>query len=373
MNSHAASAGFGFRRDLPRWRQLVTPAWLAALVAGAPVAAAPANGWLLFEVGFGGAEAFAHGHVPGAGYIDTSQLEGGPLWNKVPDRELEQRLLSLGIGHDVTVVLYGRNNLAAARAAHLLLYAGVDDVRVLDGGGRAWTSAGHSVGQGAARTHRPASGFGAVFPGRPDYLIGMAQARTLLASADGTLASIRTWHEFSGRTSGYDYIAARGDIRGARWGRAGDGDDVNSMAAYHDSAGCMLPAAQIRRMWAANGIHARRDTAFYCGTGWRASLAFFYAWLMGWERIAVYDGGWCEWSREAGNPVVRRVRTLTPPLMQRPAVAVQTAALASACRTGSPGTPGIPGGSGNSAAPAFPPLRRSPTGPCCRPASGSSG
>jgi rhodanese-related sulfurtransferase len=35
---------------------------------------------------------------------------------------------------------------------------------------------------------------------------------------------------------------------------------------------------------------------FYCGTGWRASLAFFYAWLMGWEQIAVFDGGWFEWS-----------------------------------------------------------------------------
>jgi hypothetical protein len=33
----------GFRRDLPRWRQLVTPAWIADLVAGAPLAAAPAG------------------------------------------------------------------------------------------------------------------------------------------------------------------------------------------------------------------------------------------------------------------------------------------------------------------------------------------
>ncbi|MEJ2247847.1 MAG: rhodanese-like domain-containing protein, partial [Acidobacteriota bacterium] len=42
---------------------------------------------------------------------------------------------------------------------------------------------------------------------------------------------------------------------------------------------------------------------FYCGTGWRASEAFFYAYLMGWERISVYDGGWFEWSLDARNPV----------------------------------------------------------------------
>jgi thiosulfate/3-mercaptopyruvate sulfurtransferase len=46
--------------------------------------------------------------------------------------------------------------------------------------------------------------------------------------------------------------------------------------------------------------------AFYCGTGWRASLAFFYAWLMGWQRISVYDGGWLEWSSDPANPVICR-------------------------------------------------------------------
>ena len=113
------------------------------------------------------------------------------------------------------------------------------------------------------------------------------------------MASIRTWAEFTGATSGYDYIAARGEIPGARWGRAGADGDVNSMAAYQHADGRMKPAAAIRAMWHDAGIDAGRLTVFYCGTGWRASLAFFYAWLMGWERIGVYDGGWCEWSLAA--------------------------------------------------------------------------
>lgn len=307
MNSPAVTAPFGFRRDLPRWRQLVTPAWVAGLVIGAPITAAPAGEWRLFEVGFGGADAFARAHIPGAGYIDTAQLEHGPLWNKVPDAELEQLLLAYGIRHDVTVVLYSRNSLAAARAAHLLLYAGVADVRLLDGGFAAWNRAGLALAEGPPENYRAADDFGAPFPGRPEYLIDMPQARSLMAQADGTLASIRTWNEHIGKTSGYRYIDARGDIPGARWGRAGDGDDVNSMAEFHCGEGRMKPTADICRMWRTAGIHAGRHTAFYCGTGWRASLAFFYAWLMNWERIAVYDGGWCEWSRDAGNPVVCRV------------------------------------------------------------------
>jgi thiosulfate/3-mercaptopyruvate sulfurtransferase len=298
---------FGFRRDLHRWRQLVTPAWVAGLVDGAGIGAAPAGEWRLFEAGCGAGGAFAAGHIPGAGYLDTAWFEHGPQWNKVPDAALERLLLVHGIRHDVTVVLYGRNVLAAARVAHLLLYAGVADVRLLDGGFAAWQRAGLPLEPGPPRRHPAAADFGTTLPARPDYLVDMARVRGLLARGDATLVSIRTWHEFVGKTSGYSYIDARGDIPGALWGRAGIEGDVNSMAAFHRADGCMKPAQDIRAMWRSAGIHAGRPTVFYCGTGWRASLAFFYAWLMHWERIAVYDGGWCEWSRDGANPIVCRL------------------------------------------------------------------
>jgi thiosulfate/3-mercaptopyruvate sulfurtransferase len=288
---------FGFRRDLPRWRHLVTPGWLAQFADGAR----------LFEVGCGAVDTFAAGHIPGAGYLDTAWFEHGPLWNKVPDAALLRVLLAHGIRHDVTVILYGRNVLAAARVAHLLLYAGVADVRLLDGGFAAWQRAGLPLEGGPPRPGAAACDFGAAFPARPGYLYDMDRVRGLLRHGRGTLASIRTWNEYIGRTSGYSYIEARGDIPGAAWGRAGEDGDVNSMAAFHLADGRMKPAADIARMWGAHGIHAGRQTVFYCGTGWRASLAFFYAWLMGWDDIAVYDGGWCEWSRDPDNPIVRRI------------------------------------------------------------------
>lgn len=307
MNSPTAIIASGFRRDLHRWRQLVTPAWVAGLAAGAPLVAPPGGPWRLFEVGFGAIDAFGRGHIPGAGYLDTSALEHGPLWNKVPDCALEQLLLGLGIRHDVCVVLYGRNPLAAARAAHLMLYAGVADVRLLDGGFDAWQRAGLPLARGGAHRWAAAADFGAALPAHPEYLLDMGQARRLLEQADGALVSIRTWNEFIGRTSGYSYIDARGDIPGARWGRTGDDDDINSMTEFHQPCGRMKPAADLVRMWGDADIHSGQHTVFYCGTGWRASLVFFYAWLMNWERIAVFDGGWCEWSRDPVNPVLCRV------------------------------------------------------------------
>lgn len=283
------------------------PEWLAALVAGAPVAAPPARHWRLLEVGFGALASFEEGHIPGAGYIDTTEFELGPLWKTVADPVLMALLQRCGIRHDTTVVLYGRNTLAAARAAHLMLYAGVEDVRLLDGGYAAWTGLTLPLEPGPPAHVPAASEFGATFPAHPDYLADMPRVKALLRRPDACVVSVRSWSEYIGRTSGYTYIPARGEIPGARWGHAGSDDDINSMSDYHDTRCRMKPAADILRMWHGQGIRADRRTVFYCGTGWRASLAFFYAWLMHWEHIGVYPGGWGEWSRDPGNPVICRV------------------------------------------------------------------
>jgi 3-mercaptopyruvate sulfurtransferase SseA len=287
------------RTDLARPRQLVSARALAA--------AQGSGAALLFEVGCGQLALFESRHIPGAAYLDTGLLEAQPLYNKVADHALLACLLEHGVRHDSTVILYGRNQLAAARAAHLMLYAGVRDVRLLDGGFDAWLAAALPCAGGPAPAPRPAPDFGAAFPARPEFMLDLRQAARLPARADAALASIRTWSEFSGATSGYCYIEARGDIAGARWGRAGREGDIDSMSDYQLADGRMRPAADIAGMWRANGIHAGLQVGFYCGTGWRASLAFFYAWLMGWERIAVFDGGWYEWSADPANPVICRV------------------------------------------------------------------
>ncbi|MFE8730268.1 rhodanese-like domain-containing protein, partial [Aeromonas hydrophila] len=99
----------------------VYPRWLLDLQEGRPVAAAPKGDWKLFEVDWGSPKAYLLSHIPGAGYIDTNRLEEEPLWNKVSDEALKKLLLENGIRHDTTVILYGRNTMAAARAAHLMM------------------------------------------------------------------------------------------------------------------------------------------------------------------------------------------------------------------------------------------------------------
>jgi molybdopterin synthase sulfurtransferase len=302
---------------LANFDKLVHPEWLSRVLAGERPEAAPQGRMLLFHVNFGVPEEYAEDHLAGALYLDTNLLENPLDWNRRPPAELEEALCALGITHETTVVLYGRDTeghaeekwpgrragqIAACRAALILRYAGVDDVRVLDGGYDHWARAGYPL-ERTRHKPKPVRSFGIPIPRRPELIVDLAEAKQILADPDdAALVSVRTWAEHIGQVSGYNYIAPAGRIAGDVWGNCGT--DAYHMQHYRTVDNTMRPYPEIAANWLQAGISADKRVAFYCGTGWRASETWFYAYLMGWPRIAVYDGGWFEWSRDPGtNPI----------------------------------------------------------------------
>lgn len=309
---------------LPRYQQLVHVDWLRELLAGGTPEAAPAGRHLLLHVNFGVPEEYAEDHLPTALYLDTNWLEDPADWNRRSPEALERALTSLGITSETTVILYGRDTegaanekwpgrragqIAATRALMILRYAGVDDVRLLDGGYDWWVRGGHPV-ETVIREPAPVESFGATIPLRPEVIVDLPDAKRILADRDGAaLVSIRTWREHIGAVSGYNYIGPAGRIKGDVWGNCGT--DAYHMQHYRNVDNTMRPYPEISANWAEAGITPDKWVAFYCGTGWRASETWFYAYLQGWDRIAVYDGGWFEWSQdpehnpiEIGDPTV---------------------------------------------------------------------
>lgn len=294
---------------LPRYTQLVYPQWVHRQLSGGEPGR---GGHALYHVNWGVPEEYERGHIPGAFYLNTESLESPVDWNRRTPEELEETLLRLGITRDTTVILYGRDTatdpkeqkpgrragqIAATRAAAILLYCGVEDVRLLDGGLNAWLAAGYDV-ETERHSPQPVDDFGVEIPARPDYFIDFDEAVDLLADPDGVLVSIRSRPENLGHTSGYNYIPEVGDIPGAVWGDCGT--DAYHMQYYRSMDNTMRDFNEIASDWSTVGITADKKIAFYCGTGWRASETFFYAYLMGWPRVAIYDGGWFEWSKRAG-------------------------------------------------------------------------
>jgi molybdopterin synthase sulfurtransferase len=302
---------------LANYDKLVTIDWLRAVLAGERPEAAPEGKFLLFHVNFGVPEEYEEAHIPGALYLDTNVLEDPADWNRRSPEVLDTAIRSLGITRDTTVVVYGRDTegqanekwpgrragqIAATRALMILRYAGVDDVRLLDGGYDWWVRAGNPV-ETTFREPSPVADFGAAIPLRPEVIVDIDEAKQIIADPDGAaLVSVRTWREHIGAVSGYNYIGPAGRIKGDVWGNCGS--DAYHMQHYRNVDNTMRTYPEITANWAEAGITPDKWVAFYCGTGWRASETWFYAYLQDWPRAAVYDGGWFEWSADpVNNPI----------------------------------------------------------------------
>jgi len=200
--------------------------------------------------------------------------------------------------------------MGAARAAVAMLYAGVDDVRLLDGGLPAWRAAGFDV-ETTPRAPVAVAAFGGAVPLRPRLVVDKVAIRRMIDDPAGSVVvCTRSWAEHVGEISGYDAITARGRIRGSVWGHSGS--DAHHVEDFEAPDGTLRDADELAALWAASGITGERHVAFYCGTGWRASLALFHAWRLGWPQASLYDPGWFEWAQDPAMPVETGPRVESP-------------------------------------------------------------
>lgn len=300
---------------LSRYKNLVSPQWLNTLIETGAADEYNNNKYVICHAHYQNRADYKKGHIPGAIDIDTNSLESLETWNRRNPEELKKTLLEAGITSDTTVIVYGRfahprnddpypgssaGHLGAIRCAAIMLYAGVKDVRVLNGGLQSWLDAGYpTTSQETSR--EPAEKFGAQIPGRPELFIDTPEAKNVLATPNQNLVSIRSWPEYIGKISGYNYIEKTGRIPGSVFGNCGT--DAYHMENYRNLDHTIREYQETEKIWEEVGITADKKNVFYCGTGWRGSEAFFNAWLMGWPDVAIYDGGWFEWSSDPENPV----------------------------------------------------------------------
>jgi len=300
---------------LKRYRHLVSAKWLEELLLTGKAPEYSNDKYVICHAHDQNKGAYDEGHIPGAIEVDTNTLESPDTWNRRSPGEIEETLENLGITHDTTVILYGRfsfpdindpfpgssaGHLGAIRCAFIMMYAGVKDVRVLNGGLQSWIDEDLAITKEETPNHSVAE-FGADIPQHPELILDTPEAKELIKSKDGNLVSVRSWREYIGEVSGYNYIQKKGRIPGSVFGNCGS--DAYHMENYRNLDHTVREYHEIEKLWANVGVNSDKHNAFYCGTGWRGSEAFLNAWLMGWPRVSVYDGGWFEWSNDEKNPV----------------------------------------------------------------------
>ncbi len=301
--------------QMARYKMLVPPQWIKTLIEGHRPDFYDNDKYILLHVHFRNVQDYVQGHIPGSIEFDTLLVESAKDWNRRNSQDLKYFLESKGITNDTTVIVYGRfsnptyedpfpgskaGHLGALRTAAILLYAGVEDVRILNGGFYSWEQKGFPVTTEAAFPPTVYE-FGSEIPANPWVFIDTPEARQYLVDPDKELVCVRSLREYIGEFSGYHYIDKKGHIPGAVFGNCGS--DAYHMENYRNPDYTTREFHEIEQMWKELGITPDKHVAFYCGTGWRGSEAWLNAYLMGWNNVSIYDGGWLEWSSDPGNPI----------------------------------------------------------------------
>lgn len=274
---------------------LVSAAALTDLLAsGTPVRVLDVR-WSLTEPD--GRAAHEAGHIPGAVYVDleTDLSDHGATGrgrHPLPSADaLEAALWRWGVDDGDTVVVYDDwNRAGSARAWWLLRAAGLDDVRILDGGWAAWRADDRPV---TAEPEDPR--VGSITLARRNFDAGALATLTAADAAglarDGVLLDARAPERFRGDVEPIDPVA--GHIPGA----------VNlPSTALLGEDGRFAPAEDLRAVFAAHGVDGDRSAGTYCGSGVTAAVVVAAAEVAGLD-LALFPGSWSQWSSDPANPV----------------------------------------------------------------------
>jgi len=233
------------------------------------------------------------GHLPGAHWVEIGADLSGPRTEHSGNQPLpepaalQERVRRWGIDEDSLVVVTGETGApSAARGWLVLAWAGVPDVRLLDGGIDAWTGAG-----GELVTEEPE-------PGRGTFEIVPGSIPTI--DADGAAA-----------------LARRGvllDARGAKQyvgeppveGQPRQGHIPGAISApvggNLDETGRIRPAAELLERFAALGVTPGIEVGAYCGGGVAAAHEALVLRTLGIE-APVFVGSWSAWASDPSRPV----------------------------------------------------------------------
>ncbi len=234
---------------------------------------------------------YERAHIPQARWVDHNAWasafghgEDAAGWSR--------RIGGLGIGAPTKVIVYDDTlSRDAARVWWILRYWGVDDVRLLNGGWKAWIDGDFRTDSG------PVSAQPVEFlaKARPERL---ATKDLLLKSLGGgklQIVDARSEREFCG----FDKMRNKrgGAIPGARQLEWVDLIDTKTQR--------FKSAAELRQVFASAGIALDRPTATHCQSGGRSSVMAFGLELMGSKNVSNYYASWAEWSSATDTPVIK--------------------------------------------------------------------
>lgn len=242
-----------------------------------------------------GENAYRAAHIPGAIYAHLDRDLSSPITptsgrHPLPDPEqFAATLGAWGVTPETQVIAYDADNSAfAARLWWLLRWVGHRAVAVLDGGFKAWTTAGLPTTSDIPTRAR------SNFEAHPDRSMWVSTDEIPTRLQEGwRLLDARAPERFEGKVEPIDPIA--GHVPGA----------VNHPLGTNLGADArFLPADVLRSRYATSqaGVADERTIAM-CGSGVTACHLLLAMEIAGKPGARLYAGSWSEWIRDPARPI----------------------------------------------------------------------
>jgi thiosulfate/3-mercaptopyruvate sulfurtransferase len=248
------------------------------------------------------AEDFSLGHIEASRHLDIY----GVSLNDSSDAPLNAFLSifrtlfgSRGVSADRPVVIYDHETgERAARAVWLLAVLGHPDVRILDGGTRAWIASGQRLVRltAAPAPVDPAKAPPASPPykGTPDpgLLATRFDVHRAIDDAQTVIVDVRRESEY------------RGTERRARRAGTIPGAVHVFWRDHLDDQGAFRPAQEIRDLYLSRGVTPDKSIVAFCQGGYRSASTFLALKSLGYPRVRNYVGSWGEWGNRDDSKII---------------------------------------------------------------------
>lgn len=243
-------------------------------------------------------EEYKAGHIPGAVNIFYNILApgSGSMQNELPaEDDLTDILASNGINVDSLVVVAGKTDSGAdkvntTRVALTLIYAGVPNVAVLNGGYNKWTADNRMLSTEAAGKEE--SDFEGEF--NKSLLINKDELLKKIGSA--VIVDTREIPFYTGEKK-LEFVARAGHIKSAV--------NLPTISQVFNADGTYKDLAELKT--AATGVvgsDTGKEVIVYCDSG-RVASAWWYLLreAFGYKDVKLYDGSAQDWAKDEGLPM----------------------------------------------------------------------
>jgi thiosulfate/3-mercaptopyruvate sulfurtransferase len=225
-------------------------------------------------------------HIPGALFFDIEELSdhSTPLPHMLlTSEDFSRNMSSLGVGNDMTIVVYEQESVfSAPRAWWTLLTFGAQHVYLLDGGLRAWTEAGLPTESGPV--HRVPATFHATL--NQEAVKNLSQLKDKIANHQ-QIVDARSAARFNGTAPEPRPGLSSGHMPGAT--------SVPFTDLVED--GRLKPAEKLRDLFLAKQIDLDQPITTTCGSGVTAAVIALGLEVAGAKNVSLYDGSWAEYAQ----------------------------------------------------------------------------